>query len=134
MDISIYTSYFHDGSIIDIKHFGNKIEISMQSAEMHEEDLKDPIPLSKFYRIKGILHLEGVKYIKDNDQPFLGTLKMFHDGGGILHLEIIKNRINLSIDWRNYPPNPDVTAYSFFEIEAEKIWWETIPDLGSPVW
>lgn len=46
MDISVYSSYFHDGSIIDIKHSDDKVEISMQSAEMHEEDLQSPVILS----------------------------------------------------------------------------------------
>ncbi len=134
MDISIYSSYFHDGSIIDIKHAGDRIEISMHSAEVHEEDLQAPITLSKYHRIKGKLHLEGIKYVKDNNEILHGVLKMLYDGAGILHLEVAKNRIKLDLNWVNYPPHPDITAYSFYEIGAKKIWWENIPDLKDPVW
>ena len=37
-DIGKYAAFFHDGSIIDINHIGNKMVISMASAEMDEED------------------------------------------------------------------------------------------------
>ncbi|MBF8264109.1 MAG: hypothetical protein HW387_1774 [Parachlamydiales bacterium] len=134
MNISIYTGYFHDGSIINIEQSGDGVCFSMQSAEMHEEDLKDNIALSKYHRIKGKLHLEKVKIIRDNDQIFLGVLRMLYDGAGILDFEISKNNVKLFLEWVNYPPHPDIVVYSSFEIEAEKIWWENIPDLGEPFW
>ena len=134
MNIANYESYFHDGSIINIKHANNKIEISMDSAEISEEDLKEKIILSDHNTLKGKLHLEGVKNIIDSDQPFLGVLKMLYDSAGILHLEVTKHQILLSLEWMNFPPHPKVTAYSFLKIEAEKIWWENIPDLYDPFW
>ncbi len=134
MDISIYAGYFHDGSIINIEQSGDNIDFSMQSAEMHEEDLKENITLSKYHRIKGILHLERVKYIRNSDQPFHGILSMLYDGAGILDFEITKNNVKILLEWVNYPPHPNITVYSSFEIEAEKIWWENIPDLGGPLW
>ena len=41
--INNYVDFFHDGSIIDVEHIGNKMTISMESAEMDEEDRKDKI-------------------------------------------------------------------------------------------
>jgi hypothetical protein len=134
MDISMYAGYFHDGSIINIEQSENNIVFSMQSAEMHEEDLKDNITLSRYHRVKGKLHLKSVKYIKNNDQLFTGVLKMLYDGAGILDFEITKNKVKLFLQWVNYPPHLDITEYSYFEIEAEKIWWENIPGLGDPLW
>lgn len=46
MNIAKYDGYFHDGTLIDIKHIGNKITLLMSSAEMNPEDMKDNIPLS----------------------------------------------------------------------------------------
>lgn len=134
MIIANYADFFHDGSITEISQSGNNIEISMQSAEVHEEDLKDPIVLSKYHRIKGKLHLEGVKRILDNNQELFEKVRMLYDSGGILHLEIKKDCVKLDLEWRNYPPHPKVVAYSFYEIKAEKIWRENIPDLFDPFW
>ena len=69
MNLKNYTSFFHDGSIIAINHDGNKITISMESAEMDEEDIKDD-------RIRRKLHIEGVKSIKENNQNYIDVLKM----------------------------------------------------------
>ena len=46
-DISKYTDFFHDGSIIDIHHTGDHMVILMASAEIDEEDITDDIILSK---------------------------------------------------------------------------------------
>jgi len=134
MDISKYSPFFHDGSIIDIKRFGKNIEISMQSAEMHAEDFQNPIILSRYHRIKGKLHIEGLISIKDDKKNINNDFRMLYDGAGILHLELFIHKLQLDLEWKNYPPHPDITAYSFYEIEAEKIWWENIPDLKDPFW
>ena len=132
MNISHYE--FHDGSVIDIKQHGDKIDISMESAEIQEADLKDAILLSDHRTIKGILHLEEIISIMDNERPFTGLLKMLHDSANILRFNIVENKIKLFLEWVNFPPNPNVSDYSFFEIEARKIWWENIPDLIDPFW
>ena len=62
-DIRKYVDFFHDGSITDINHFGNKMTISMESAEMDEEDVKGDIILGKDDRIRGKLHIEGIQCI-----------------------------------------------------------------------
>jgi len=132
MNIADYDDFFHDGSIINIQQTNNKIELSMESAEISEEDLKDKVVLSEHNTLKGKLHLEGVKKILNKDQPFFGVLSMLYDSAEILHLNIINNRVTLSLEWENFPPHPKVIAYSFLEIEADKIWWENIPDLYDP--
>jgi len=132
MNAADYDAFFHDGSLINIQHTNNKIEISMESAEISENDLKDDIDLSKYNTLKGKLHLEDVKSILDNDQPFTGLLKMQFDSAIILDLEIVKNKIKMFLEWTNYPPHAEIAAYSNYEIEAKKIWWENIPALYDP--
>jgi hypothetical protein len=135
MNIAGYDAFFHDGSLINIQHVDNKIELSIESSGIFEDDLKDEIVLSKNNTLKGKLHLEGVKNILLNkNQPFLGVLHMLYDSAEIMHLTIMKDRIKLSLEWENFPPHPKVTAYLFLEIEADKIWWENIPDLYNPFW
>lgn len=75
MIISKYAAFFHDGSVINIQHSGDRIEFSMASAEMDEEDIKDNITLSKDDSIQGKLHLKGIRNIIIDGKPFLGILK-----------------------------------------------------------
>lgn len=131
MNISKYTGFFHDGSILDIQHRGDKIKFSMASAEMNEEDVKDDIILSKNDSVQGKLHVEGIKNITINGKPFFGILKKIYDDGKILDFEITKSSVELSITWRNYPPKSKVDEFSAVKITAEKIWWENIPNLES---
>lgn len=130
--ISYYAPFFHDGSIININHTHGDIEISMQSAQIDEEDLKDEITLSKFHRIKGKLHLKNVRSIIVNDLVFSDTLKMLYDKGSIFDFVLQNQEMELQIEWVNFPPNPDVDEFSVIKINAEKIWWENIPDLHDP--
>lgn len=130
MDISDYTSFFHDGSLLEIKHENDKIELSMSSAEMDEEDLKEPIVLSKDDRIVGKLHIEGIKNIIVDNERLEKSLKKEYDDGEIFHLEIVNNTVNLEIIWGNYPPNPEVDEFSEITIEAQKVYWENIPHLN----
>jgi hypothetical protein len=132
MNIADYDAFFHDGSIINIQHTGNEIELSMESAEISENNLENGIYLSKYNTLKGKLHLEGVESILENDQPFTGVLKMQFDSAIILDLEIVKNKVNIFLEWTNYPPHATVVAYSSYEIAVKKIWWENIPNLYDP--
>ena len=103
----------------------------MASAEMNKEDVNDAIVLSKDDSIQGILHIEEVRSIIIDKKPFIGTIKKEYDNGIIFDFEITENSIELSIDWVNFPPKPEVNEFSVIKIEAEKIWWENIPDLES---
>lgn len=134
MKIADYFPYFHDGSIIDIKYNDSSIIISMESAEISPEENKDNIALSEHSTFKGKLHLEGVGTITDNDKKFTGVLRMLSDSAGILHLDIQDKSVTLGLEWVNYPPHPNVSAYSFYNIEVKKVWWENIPDLYDPFW
>lgn len=93
-----YAPFFHDGSIMNIRHIGDKIEFSMASAEMDEEDTQGDIILSKESRIEGKLHVEGVKSITINKKPFFGIVKKIYDDGGIVYFKITKNSFVASID------------------------------------
>src|SRR3972149_3210149 len=130
MNISKYSAFFHDGSIMDIRHTKDKIEFSMASAEMDREDVGDDIHLSKDDSIQGKLHIEGVKNIKINKKTFRGVIKKIYDNGRIFDFEIKKNGVEISIDWVNFPPKNEVDEFTVIEIEAKKIWWENIPDLA----
>src|SRR5271154_4797791 len=42
--------------------------------------------------------------------------------------------VELQISWRNAPQKPDVNDFSAIVIQADRIWWENIPDLFDPFW
>ena len=129
MKLQNYTSFFHDGSIFEIAQHDNKMIIFMESAEMDEEDIIDDAILTKFDRIRGKLHMEGIKHIKENGEPYLGVFKMKNQDAEIFHFAFSKNQIELQIIWNSLPPQMK-EHFSTVEIEAEKIWWENIPDLS----
>ena len=132
--IEYYAPFFHDGSIIAIEHHHNNMEISMESAQMDIEDLKDDTKLSEHDCIKGKLHLENIKTISIKEIPYFGTLQMPYDTGSIFDFILDKQMVELQIIWENFPPKPDVNEFSTIKITAEKIWWENIPDLFDPFW
>lgn len=132
--ISNYLPLFHDGAVFNIEYVNANVTIFMQSAQVHQEDLKDKIELSKYARIKGKLHLECIQTIFINGFRFSGTLGMVGDKGGIFDLLINKNMVELQLDWVNYPPKSAINQFSTIRIEAESIWWENIPDLSDPLW
>jgi hypothetical protein len=126
MNLKNYTGYFHDGSINAIDHSGNSMILSMESAEMFEEDIVDDVILSKVNGMNLIcikLHIEGIKSIKENDEPYSGSLELKSDYAEIFHLNISENKVELQIIWGFYS-NPEKEDFSSLEIEAEKIWWE----------
>ncbi|MES2344804.1 MAG: hypothetical protein V4494_02545 [Chlamydiota bacterium] len=129
MNIAKYAAFFHDGSIMDIQHIKDTLAISMASAEVDEEDFSNELILSQDSSIQGKLHLEGILAIKINEKPFIGILKKMYDRGKIFDFEIAENFVELSIDWANFPPGPEVNEFSVIQIEVKKIWWENIPDL-----
>ncbi len=132
--IEYYAPFFHDGSIISIEHHHNNMEISMQSAQMDIEDLKDDTKLSEHDCIRGKLHLENIKTISINEIPYFGTLQISYDKGDIFDFILDKQMVELQIIWVNFPPKPAVNEFSTIKITAKKIWWENIPDLFDPFW
>ena len=124
VDISSYTSFFHDGEVINIDHQKNNIVFFIRSAEIDSSIVKDII-LSKDNVIKGKLHLEGVKLILENGVRFNGTVKMKLSDNDLLHLKIKSNVLFCEIGWRGSVPFQN--DFSALEIHAQKIWWENIP-------
>lgn len=104
----------------------------MESAEISPEENLDNIVLSENFTIKGKLHLEGVDLITENEKHTSVSLQMLYDSAGILHLMIDDTTVSLDLEWVNFPPHSNITAYSFYTIKAKKIWWENIPDLADP--
>lgn len=132
--IQKYLHEFHDGSLIAIQHTGQACIFSLESAEMDRSDMKDDIPLSERGTIKGKLHLEKIQSIQMNDIPFLGQLKIPYDYGSIFDFDVRNNIVELQISWRNAPQKPDVNDFSTIIVQADRIWWENIPDLFDPFW
>lgn len=134
MNVIKYGPYFHDGSLIDIEQVDQEYLLSMESAEMDLEAIEDDVVLSERKTIKGKLHLEKIQSIWINDLLFHGELKMLYDYGTIFDLNFQQNRVELQISWRNAPGKPEVNDFSTVVVQADKIWWENIPDLLDPFW
>src|SRR3990167_293123 len=132
MDIKKYTSFFHDCSILAIQHQGNNLVISMESAEMNEEDKLDDVVFSKEDSILGKLHLEGVKSILDKHLGRITKLEMKNEHAGICHFEFNESHVEFQIRWESFPFNRFDEDFSVVKIEAEKIWWENCPDMPDP--
>lgn len=126
MDIARYTSYFHDGEILDIKHINNNIEMALRSAEVNVAIVNDVL-LSADNRIKGKLHVVGVKLILNNGVKFNEKLKLLFRDKDLLHLKINESVVFCEIGWRG--TNLGEVDFSDLEIHATSIWWENIPDL-----
>lgn len=98
MNINKYESYFHDGSIIDIKNINkNEIEIWMESSQLRPEWNIDNIPLSDQGTIRGKLHIKEIKNIIINDNSN-NYLKSIFEDGEILKFHISENKIELMIE------------------------------------
>jgi hypothetical protein len=130
LDISNYTAYFHDGSIIDIDSQVNDLIISLESAELDPLEIDDSKLITKSNTIFGKLHLKNVKKLKLDNKPYLETLRKTYDSGEILDLEIDPNRVFLLVEWANFPPKTREFVTNTIEIEAEKVEWENIPTAG----
>jgi hypothetical protein len=132
--IEKYTSYFHDGSLIDIQYGKNSSELifSIWSAEVDPEEISDLIPLSHDYRIKGKLHLSGVQRIEIDGKTLNDPFIMNYDTGGVFDFIIEDKKVVLHIIWTNYPPKERLEDFSVIQIEMENVYWENIPDLKAP--
>lgn len=125
MDIARYTSYFHDGEVIYIKHANNNIDIALKSAEVDSDIVKD-ITLSDDNRIKGKLHITGVNLILNHGVEVREKLKLIFPDNDLLHLKISDNIVFCEIGWRGQSGEID---FSDLEIHATSVKWENIPDL-----
>lgn len=124
MDISSYTSYFHDGEVLGIIQKEDYIMMYLKSAEINPNIIND-IPLSVDNRLKGNLHIKGVKSIFNNGEELEGELQMLFPDNDLLHLKIKGNTVFCEIGWRGR--NSNEIDFSDLEIRATEVWWENLP-------
>ncbi|MBM3198864.1 MAG: hypothetical protein FJZ58_06390 [Chlamydiae bacterium] len=129
MNIEKYTSLFHDGTIYSIDSTEDQVVISMESAEVDEEDIENDIVLSSNERIRGKLHLEQVSKIFDEQKGDIGDWRMFGDYADIFRFQIKGNNILFSIIWLFHKYDPAKEVFSTVEITSKKIWWENLPEM-----
>ncbi len=130
MDINKYTGYFHDGGFIGAKRKENNMELFLRSCEITLDEPIDRKILSEDSALKGKLHLIGIRWIKVDDKENKEIPWKEYDDGEILDLEVDKNKVFLLIEWTNYPPKTRVNDIGTIEVEADKVYWENIPDLS----
>lgn len=133
MNLAKYQSYFHDGTLIDIIHIKNTIEISISSCEIELNDLERKIPLAHDGTIRGkIIVKKNIKIFIDKKNISLNELRMFYDRAEILNLNISQNEIIIFLLWKTLRPVVKDEKYSELKIEAEEIYFENIPILLDP--
>lgn len=128
MEIGNYASYFHDGSIIAIKNYNNKLEIWMESCEILPDWKEVDIPLSNDRTIMGKLILHGVKKILAGGN-LVERFELVYDDGEILDFNICNDIIELSVVWCNFPPEEQTRQFEQINIQASQIEWKNTPDL-----
>ncbi|CDR33193.1 hypothetical protein [Criblamydia sequanensis] len=133
MNLAKYQSYFHDGTLIDIIHIKNTVEISISSCEIDLNDLERKIPLAHDGTIRGkIIVKKNIKVLIDKKNIPLNELRMFYDRAEILNLNVSKNEIKIFLLWKTLRPVVKDEKYSELKIEAEEIYFENIPTLLDP--
>jgi hypothetical protein len=130
MNIEKYTGYFHDGGLIGAIRKENNMELFLRSCEISSGEPIDRKILSEDNALKGKLCLEGIKWIKVAGKENAEIPWKDYDDGEILDLEIDNNKVFLLIEWKNFPPKSRIEDVGTIEIEAEKVYWENIPDLS----
>lgn len=133
IDISKYASYFHDGSLFNISKLKNEITFQMSSAEVDFSEIEKDLALSKDHRIRGILHLNNIQNVHLTGEYKLENLFDVFNLGTILDFEIKNKTIELGILWENYPPKLHTNEFTTIVIQADRVWWENIPDLKPPL-
>lgn len=134
--IEDYASYFHDGSIRDIRHWKNVMVLSMESAQLRQEWNNDGIILSKRETLTGKLHIKGINIIKQNEIVFPNILKKMDsfEKASIYRFDIKGNKILLLFWWIKYFPAREESDMFEYEINAEEVYWENIPTLFDDYW
>ncbi len=135
INISKYCSYFHDGSLIAIEYNGDNMVFALESAEMHSEDFKEDLWLSKHSTMKGKLYIVSPNKVLSNNKSLVGQLEMKFDYASIYDLEVIDNTMRLFINWeKGGAYTSEVLPSEEFLIEGKQIYWEPVRDLVDPYW
>lgn len=124
-----YAGYFHDGSLIGLLHIGNQLKLTLISAEINEQDRFDDIPLSRDFRLKGVLILEGVSNLKVNEKPFNEPLKMESEIADIYNLEISEHALEMNLTWETYTPCFSEVMSQTVGLNFDRLHWENDPSL-----
>jgi len=126
---------FHDGYLIDIKHDHDRIELSLESSQIDCEDFKNIFLLSDHGTLKGKLHFVGVQKITQEGIHHHEKLRKQEDEGDLFSIDFFDNKVSFVINWLPYSSKPDrQNSWISYEIEAEQIYWENIPNLPNPYW
>lgn len=112
-------SFFHDGSLLDIRQKDDRIEFFLESAEIKKGDLP-PYEGRVFAKVV----INGVKSVKVNETAFSGVLDFEYDGGEIKDLVIKGDLIELGVEWTNYRPKLDVNEYSLIQVAGDSVRFE----------
>lgn len=132
-DFSYYADGFHDGSIYKIKTTEKKLAIEMETTEMYICDNRDSIPLSERNTLYGILHVRGVRSMKNNGIE-VSSLEIEYDHGHLLNFDLSKHSLCMSGYWVGYGVNaPKEEKYFKIEVEATEIYWENTANITDPV-
>ena len=129
LDITKYTGFFHDGSVLDIDNKNGDVFFLLESSQIDPEMINNRVILSETNTLRGKLCLKNVKTIKVGHKPFEGVLHKIYDDGEILDLEISPGKVFLLVEWVNFPPKSRLTSVDQIEIEAEDVYWENLPAL-----
>lgn len=132
IDISKYAAYFHDGNLFNISRVKDEIVCQMSSAEVDLSEIEKGLVLSKNHRIRGMLHLSNIQNIHITGEYKLESLFDVFNLGTILDFEIKNKSVYLGVLWENYPPKPRTNEFTTIVIQAERIWWENLPELTDP--
>jgi hypothetical protein len=128
IDVSKYTGFFHDGNLFGISKIKNEIAFRMSSAEVDPSEIEKFLPLSKDHRIQGVFHLSNIQSLHLTGEYKLERLFDVFDLGTILDFEIIDRTVELGILSENYPPKAHTNEFTTIVIQAERTWWENIPE------
>ncbi len=110
----------HDGIIMHLKQFEDKIGISMESCEIPPEWIKIDFPLSKRNAIAVKLILKNVTKIIVDDKH-QEEIKQIYDDATILQLELHDEYVDLLVLWANYPPKEITSKFEHIKLYASKI-------------
>jgi len=127
MDFSKYNGYFHDGYLRKISHKGSDIDFFLESCIINPQEILKKNLLSKDNKIKGVLKIISIKSLILDDRELHKSLEMEYDYAEILTLKTNQKEAYLLIEWDNYAPKPQADKISEIKIEAEEIYWESIP-------
>lgn len=128
MNIKNYASYFHDGSIVDVKFLDSQVVITMSSAQISEDENLDHVPLGRFNMIRGKLHLLHINLLKINDK-ISDINHLIYNDGEIFKLSFKENKVSLLVEW--LLPNND-RVFQDLEFTVENYYFENLPELIFP--